>query len=116
MLQDTELLRGEKMVAERAIEIKSVENFVGEHSLSIVDCWAPWCTPCKAMLPVIDELAQEMNVAVGKVNIDENRAITSSYMVMSIPTLLIFKNGQLVDRITGSTSKNEIKRKIETYI
>ncbi len=104
------------MVAERAMEIKSVENFVGEHPVSIVDCWAPWCTPCKTMLPVIDELAREMNVAFGKLNIDEDQSVTSSYMVMSIPTLLIFKNGQLVDRITGNIPKSEIKRKIETYI
>ena len=104
------------MVAERAMEIKSVENFVGEHSLSIVDCWAPWCTPCRAMAPVIDELARDMNVAFGKLNIDEDQSVTSSYMVMSIPTLLIFKDGQLVDRITGNLPKSEIKRKIETYI
>jgi thioredoxin len=104
------------MVAEGAIDIKSVENFVGEHNVSVVDCWAPWCGPCKTMLPVIDELAREMNIAVGKINIDENHTITSSYMVMSVPTLLIFKNGELVDRITGTKPKNEIKRKIETYI
>jgi len=104
------------MVAEGAIDIKSVKTFVEEHDVSIVDCWAPWCAPCKSMFPVMDELAREMNVAIGKINVDEDQTIASLYYVMSIPTLLIFKNGELVDRVTGTMPKKEIKRKIETYI
>ena len=115
-LQIFEYCEGKKMVAEGAIDIKSVKTFVGEHDVSVVDCWAPWCAPCKSMFPVMDELAREMNVAIGKINVDEDQTIASSYLVMSIPTLLIFKKGELVDRVTGTMPKKEIKRKIETYI
>ncbi|MEM0492837.1 MAG: thioredoxin [Candidatus Thermoplasmatota archaeon] len=78
----------------------------------VVDCWAPWCGPCRMMGPVIDELAKEMQgkIAFGKLNVDENQETSMKYDIMSIPTLLIFKNGKLVDRIVGAMPKDTLKQ------
>ena len=75
----------------------------------LVDFWAPWCGPCSALSPVIDEIAGEQSeVKVGKVNVDEQPELARQYRVMSIPTLMFFKNGELVRREVGGKSKGEI--------
>lgn len=76
----------------------------------LVDFWAAWCGPCKMIAPVVDEIANEFDgkVIVGKLNVDENNATAGKYGVMSIPTLLLFKNGQEVARIVGYKTKNEL--------
>ncbi|MCI9036177.1 MAG: thioredoxin [Oscillospiraceae bacterium] len=75
----------------------------------LVDFWAPWCGPCSALSPVIDEIAAEQSeVKVGKVNVDEQPELARQYRVMSIPTLIFFKNGELVRREVGGKSKEEI--------
>jgi thioredoxin 1 len=86
--------------------------------LVIVDFWAPWCMPCRKIAPAIDELSAEYEgkASVYKINIDENREVAVQYQVMSIPTLLIFKKGQLVDRITGALPKDKIDEKIKQYL
>jgi thioredoxin 1 len=85
---------------------------------AVVDFWAPWCGPCKAIMPSIDELSKEMEgrVSIGKVNVDENPDIAGRYGVMSIPTLIIFKNGNVVGQIVGALPKAEIKNRITTAI
>ena len=85
---------------------------------TLVDFWAPWCSPCRMIAPVVDEIAVEFDgkVKVGKVNVDENREIAHEYGVMSIPTLIIFKGGQAVDRIVGFKSKNELAEALGKYI
>jgi thioredoxin 1 len=77
----------------------------------LVDFWAAWCGPCKMIAPVINEIAEDFEgkLVTGKINVDENRTIAAQYGVMSIPTLLVFKNGQPVERIVGYKAKNELE-------
>ena len=76
----------------------------------MVDFWAPWCMPCQSLLPVIDELSGELEgkAVVAKVNVDENKPIAREYGVMSIPTLIVMKNGQIVSKAAGARPKNAI--------
>jgi thioredoxin 1 len=84
----------------------------------LIDFWAPWCGPCRTVEPMVDELAKELEgkAIVGKVNVDENNKYAGQYGVMSIPTFLIFKNGEVVDQITGVTNKEELKERVEKHI
>lgn len=81
----------------------------------LVDFYADWCGPCKMMAPIIDELAKEYegSVKIGKLNIDDNPETTKQYRVMSIPTMIIFKNGEAVDNVVGVVSKNVLKEKLD---
>ena len=80
----------------------------------LVDCWAPWCGPCRMISPVLDQLAEESQgrYRIAKLNVDENPQTASRFGIASIPTLLIFKNGQLVDRIIGVQPKQAIAERL----
>jgi thioredoxin len=81
----------------------------------LVDFWAEWCAPCRAVAPILDELASEYDgrVKIGKVNIDQAQELAAQYGVRAIPTLLVFKDGQVSDQIVGMKSKRDFKAKLD---
>lgn len=84
----------------------------------MVDFWAPWCGPCRAVAPIVEELAKEYNdkAEFAKVNVDESPLVASQYGVMSIPTIIIFKGGKPMDQIVGFKPKNEFKKLLDTTL
>lgn len=84
----------------------------------VVDFWAEWCGPCRMIGPIIEELAQkyEDRVVVGKVNVDENDELTGEFEIRSIPTILFFKNGEIVDRYVGAASKSLLEEKLKKIL
>ena len=94
-----------------AVSDADFDAFVQKNRLVVIDCWAPWCGPCKRLEPIVDALATELagTVTIGKLNTDENPRTGAKYGIMSIPTLLIFKDGKRVDQVVGLRSKDELK-------
>ena len=92
------------------------QDTIQNNELVLIDFWAPWCGPCKAIAPVLEEISNEnSNVVIAKMNTDENPTISSQHGIMSIPTMMIFKNGQLVDRLVGALPKPAILQKLEAH-
>jgi thioredoxin 1 len=101
--------------------VLSDSNFsseVSRHSLMVVDFWAPWCGPCRMVAPIIEELANDYagKVSFGKLNVDDNPITANQFKVQSIPTILIFKNGQVVDGVLGAVPKSFLESKIKPYL
>ena len=94
-----------------------VDETVKKYPTIVIDCWAPWCGPCRMIGPVVEELAKEMKgkIVFGKLNVDENPQTSMKYKIMSIPTMLVFKNGQLVDRIIGAMPKDMLVQKLKPH-
>ena len=89
-----------------------------KYQMVVIDCWAPWCGPCRMIHPIVEELAKEMQgkIVFGKLNVDENRATAAQFGIMSIPSLLVFKNGELVDRIVGAMPKEMLMAKLNPHL
>jgi len=94
------------------------EKALTTDKVTVVDFWAEWCGPCRMIGPFIEELSKEYDdkVLVGKLNVDDNPEVSMKYNVRSIPTVLFFKNGEVVDRQIGATSKKVLASKIEALI
>jgi thioredoxin 1 len=109
-----------KVLFNKPVEVtdKTFDETIRNNQLVVVDCWAPWCGPCQMVAPIIEELAKQYagKVLFGKLNVDENPLIAMRYGIMGIPTLLFFKNGELVDRIVGAIPKQMLEQKIKSFL
>ena len=104
----------------RPIELTDAnfEQQVKSHPVMVVDFWAPWCGPCRLVGPVLEEIASEMagKVTVGKLNVDDNQRTAMAFGVQSIPTILVFRDGEAVDGMVGAAPKSMIEAKIKSHL
>ena len=107
------------MASDKVVNL-TLDNFEDEVENSslpvLVDFWAAWCGPCKMIAPIIDQLADEFDgkVKIAKVNVDENRELSMRYKVMSIPTILLFKDGEVVNQVIGARPKAELVKLLQS--
>jgi len=96
----------------------SLNRFTQEYPLVVVDCWAAWCAPCHMVTPIVEELARDYKgkIAFGKLDVDLDGMTAIRYGVMSIPTLLIFKNGQLVEKVIGAMPRPSLEARITRHL
>jgi thioredoxin 1 len=96
----------------------TIDAALSQYPLLIVDCWAEWCGPCRMIGPIIEELARELSgkAVFGKLNVDENMQTSNKYRISAIPTLLVFKNGKLQDKLVGAYPKPTLVGKIKKYL
>lgn len=102
------------------VNLNNFSDFIAE-GLVIVDLWAPWCGPCKVLSPIVDQLAMEFategkSIKMGKMNVDENRDKAVELGVTSIPTIVIYKDGEIVGKNTGMIQKPKLKQMIENHL
>ena len=96
----------------------TIDAALSQYPLLIVDCWAEWCGPCRMIAPIIEEFAREFGgrAVFGKLNVDENMQTSNKYRISAIPTLLVFKNGKLLDKLIGAYPKPTLAAKIKKYL
>ena len=103
----------------KVLDHKNFEDEVSNSTLPLlVDFWAEWCGPCKTLTPILEELSSELEnkIQIAKVNLDENQDLAAKFSIRSIPTLLLFKNGELIDTKVGLLPKNDLSEWIENKI
>jgi len=107
-----------RVVEPTPIDEAHFEEFVKKHPLVLVDFWASWCGPCMMIAPIIEELAREYagRVVFAKVDVDRNRRLAMRFGIMSIPTLILFKNGEPVDMLIGAQPKSAIEQMIRRHL
>ena len=105
-------------MAKEITEINFEERVLKSDQVALIDFWAQWCGPCRAIAPIIEDLANEYEgkAVIGKVDVDTNQEIAMKYSIRSIPTILIIKNGEVVDRHVGATTKAILKAKIDKFM
>jgi len=121
MMKKTETKpESESLLADKPIEVNdsSFSDAIRKEGLVVVDCWAAWCGPCRMVGPMIEELAKEYagKILFGKLNVDQNQKVPLEYQIMSIPTILVFKDGKLVDRIVGAMPKKILEQRITRHL
>jgi thioredoxin 1 len=96
----------------------NLEEVIRKYPVVVVDCWAEWCAPCRMVAPVVEELARDYRgrIVFGKLNVDSNVRTAQQYGIMSIPTLLVFKNGQIANRLVGAMPRDMLEPQIAKYI
>jgi len=97
---------------------ETFEEVIRRYPVVVVDCWAEWCAPCRMVAPVIEELARDYRgrILFGKLNVDSNVRTAQQYGIMGIPTLLVFKNGQLADQLVGAMPRSMLEPKITQHL
>lgn len=100
------------------ITTQNLSDFLTSDQPAVIDFWAEWCGPCRMISPVVDELAEQYagKISIGKCNVDEQGDIAMKYMIRSIPTILFFKGGEIVDKQIGAVSKGELAAKFEKLL
>ncbi|MFP3872359.1 MAG: thioredoxin [Candidatus Natronoplasma sp.] len=113
-------IMSEEEYPEEPIKVNDADfqDTLEKYPLVLVDFWAAWCGPCKMMEPVLEELAEDIQGAlvVGKMNVDENSQVPSQFQVSSIPTLVLFKDGEPVERLVGAMRKEQLAQKVKQYV
>jgi thioredoxin 1 len=103
-------------VASKPIEVtdSNFDEVIKDNVLVVIDCWAAWCAPCRMIGPIIEELAKDYagKIVFGKLNVDQNRNVPLKHQIMSIPTILVFKDGELVDRVVGAMPRKILESRI----
>jgi thioredoxin 1 len=132
-LEDIKRKKKEKMMSEikkstePGVELPSkpivvtdatLDKAASQYPILILDCWAEWCGPCRMIGPIIEELAGEMKgkVVFGKLNVDQNMQTANKYRISAIPTLMVFKDGKLIDKLVGAYPKTTLAAKIQKYL
>ena len=110
----------EKELIKKPIKVTDAtfNETVQSHPLVVIDCWAAWCGPCRMIAPIIEELARKYagRVVFGKLDVDKNRAVSMQYHIVSIPTMMVFSHGKLVDSIIGALPKPVLEAQIARYL
>ena len=105
---------------DKPIDITDVDftDFIKKYPYVVVDCWAPWCGPCRMVSPVLEEIARDYagKITVGKLNVDENQRVAMEYKIMSIPAMLIFKNGKFIDQVIGAMPRQMLEPRLKEYL
>ncbi len=95
----------------------NISDILTNNKVTIIDFWAPWCGPCRMVGPIIEELATDNpNVAIGKLNVDENALTANKYGIRGIPAIFFYKNGEIIERMVGVSSKDKLQSKINELV